>query len=127
MGVRFSELPILESENVDPSIDTIAVLDKSDMMVKQVILNHAADSAKWGQATEDEWGHVRTSTEYDHPVETPTGGYDPSLVASQNGLYRAWYDVITECKRTWIGRKNEWEILPTDEKNKYKIVCFTDV
>ena len=70
MGVKFSQLPNMESP---ASEDQIAVLDVSENILKKIKIAHAATSTVYGPGTTSSYGHVKlannlTSSSYANGV-----------------------------------------------------------
>ena len=121
MGVKFSELHILPTNNV-ASDDYLAILDVSDGLLKRTQAGHASVTDTFGKGDATHYGHVVLSDTY----VTERGSASDGLAASQKAVYDAYTQGLRLCLTAWVGTYNDWVNLPNDEKNKYTIVNITD-
>lgn len=121
MGVKFSELHILPTEEV-ASNDYLAVLDTSAGLLKRAKADHSSTTTEFGKGGPTKFGHVKLSDSY----ITEQGGAQEGIAASQLAVYNAYFNALNICQPTWIGGSEDWEEMPIEEKNKYEIVCFLD-
>lgn len=116
MGVKFSQLPETKIDNVSPTCQ-IAVLN-GDMVYRMKLKHDSEYRSVIGGASEDRYGHVIVSDEFD----VPGGGAITSTAASHLAVY-SLYSFLQKC---WRGTRSQWNSLSDEDKERYVIIVLTD-
>lgn len=121
MGIKFSELPQISTEQVDEG-DCIALLDTSEGVMKRATVLHVSKTTAYGGGTESYYGHVKVNDDFEQYV----GDAANSVAASQYANYLSHSQAIELCVPSWVGTYAQWQALSEETKNKYIIVNLTD-